>query len=84
MTLLSSYIKEKPSFLKIKFFLNKSYLMTTRLGGELQQPITGSTFGWENILYGEKELKKEDLKLFNKKIAANKSILSIYDSTKIL
>ena len=24
--------------------------MTTRLGGELQQPITGITFGWEKIL----------------------------------
>jgi hypothetical protein len=34
--------------------------MTTRLGGELQQPITGSTFGCENILYGEKELKEGD------------------------
>ena len=38
------------------------WLITTRLGGELQQPITGSTLGWEKILsLGYSSLKSRDI-----------------------
>ena len=38
------------------------WLMTTRLGGELQQPMTGSTLGWEKILsLGYSSLKSRDI-----------------------
>ena len=38
------------------------YLMTTKFGGELQQPITGITFGCEKILnFGYSSLKSREI-----------------------
>ena len=37
--------------------------MTTRLGGALQHPITGITFGWEKIRsFGYSSLKSRDIR----------------------
>ena len=39
-----------------------NWLMTTRLGGELQQPMTGMTLGWEKILsLGYSSLKSREI-----------------------
>ena len=64
--------KKKKKYLKIssKYTLTTifcvlgiyTYLMTTKFGGELQQPITGITFGCEKILnLGYSSLKSREI-----------------------